>query len=47
MIRYLQKQGDISMIKEEHKQILASLSSLLENEHDMIANMANTSAVLY
>ena len=35
------------MIKEEHKQILASLSSLLENEHDMIANMANTSAVLY
>lgn len=35
------------MIREEHKQILASLSSLLENEHDMIANMANTSAVLY
>lgn len=35
------------MIKEEHKQILASLSSLLESEHDMIANMANTSAVLY
>lgn len=35
------------MIKEEHKQILASLSSLLENEHDMIANIANTSAVLY
>ena len=35
------------MKKEEYNQILTSLSSLLEGEHDMIANMANTSAVLY
>ncbi len=35
------------MKKEEYEQMLAVLSSLLENEHDMIANMANTSAVIY
>lgn len=35
------------MKEKQYEQLLQQLHSLLEGEHDMIANMANMSAVLY